>query len=119
MKTLSLIVFVLSFTFTTPVMAMDKDGRYMAAGYSCGEWVEIRKEDGWWSTVLENWIDGYVSAYNTQTPDVYHILGSTDKESVYLWMDKYCQDNPLNELPNGMLELTIELWPNRKRTQDD
>jgi len=120
MKTLSLIVLVLSFTFTTPTTAADKDGGYTSQGASsCGQWVESRKEDSWEKRVMQAWIAGYITAYNRQTPNVYHILGSTDLESVYLWMDKYCQENLLSRLSMGTANLTNELWPNRKRTADD
>jgi len=120
MKTLSLIVLVLSFAITTPVIAVDKNGTFSIQGASsCGNWVKFRKEDGWAAAGLQAWIAGYISAFNTQTPDVYSILGSTDLESALLWMDKYCQENPLKDLADGMFVLTDELWPNRKRTADD
>jgi len=120
MKTLSLIVLVLSFAITTPATAYDKTGAYSAQGSpSCGAWVKNRKEDSWTGSALETWITGYITAYNLQTPDVYNILGNTGIDSVYLWMDKYCQENPLKRLAKGMEILTHELWPNRKRTADD
>jgi len=120
MKTLSLIVLVLSFAITSPVIAADKDDRYLAQGSrSCGQWIEFRKEDGWQALVVEAWIAGYITAYNYQTPDVLNILGNTDITSVFLWTDKYCQENPLSRLHAGMDVLTKELWPNRKRTKDD
>jgi len=44
MKTLSLIVLVLSFAITTPA---DKDGFFGSYDhYSCGEWVKYRAEGG-------------------------------------------------------------------------
>ena len=120
MKTLSLIVLVLSFTFAAPVMAYDAELKYsVQALISCGAWVKERKEDSWTKEVYTAWITGYITAYNRQTPDVYSILGSADLESVLLWMDKYCQENPLSILSRGMDVLTDELWPNRKRTEDD
>jgi len=120
MKTLSLIVLILSFTFATPATARDKDDMYWVQGaISCGEWVKFRKEDSWEATATKAWIAGYITAYNLHRPDVYNILGSTDLESVNLWMDKYCQENPLSHLAKGMRALTIELWANRKRTADD
>lgn len=120
MKRLSLIVLVLSFTFAAPVTALDKDGYYWHQGpVSCGDWVKDRKGDSWAQAVNIYWITGYITAYNNQTPDVYNILGSTDMESVFLWMDKYCQENPLSNLSSGMDILTEELWPNRKRTAGD
>jgi len=120
MKTLSLIVLVLSFTFTTPAIAADKDDRYISQGSrSCGQWVELRKEDGWDNLVVESWIAGYITAFNIQTPDVFNILGNTDIASVFLWMDKYCPENPLSSVTAGMRALTDELWPKRQRTEND
>jgi len=105
-------------------MAVDSKGKYEGQGTrSCGEWVKDSKGAdvvAIWNNVADvNWITGYITAYNTQTPDVYNILGNTDVESVRLWMDKYCQENPLSNLAKGMESLTKELWPNRKRTADD
>ncbi len=120
MKRLSLIVLVLSFTFAAPVTAADKDGLFWWQDkISCGDWVKGRKEDSWTQTAYIFWIGGYITTYNLHIPDVYNILGSTDMESVFLWMDKYCQENPLSNLSIGMIVLTNELWPNRKRTADD
>jgi len=120
MKTLSLIVLVLSFTFAAPATAADKDGRYSAQGKSsCGEWVKNRSVGKWPALTMETWISGFITAYNIYVSDVHSIIGNTDKESVHLWMDKYCQENPLSNLSYGMELLTIELWPNRKRTKDD
>jgi len=120
MKTLSLIVLVLSFTFTTPVIAADKDRYYWVQGaISCGDWVKDRKKGGWVLNDDTYWIAGYITAYNLLTPDVHNIMGNTDMDSIYLWMDKYCQENPLSNLAGGMEILTHELWPNRKRTKDD
>ena len=87
--------------------------------YSCGEWVKYRKEGGCINGMQQRWIGGYITAYNLQTFDVLDIMASTDPESVFLWMDKYCQENPLSSLAVGMRVLTKELWPNRKRTADD
>ena len=120
MKRLSLIVLILSFTFAAPVTAADKDGLYSIQGdVSCGDWVKGRKDDRWLHVTYINWIVGYITAYNELISDVFDILGSTDMESVYLWMDKYCQENPLSKLAYGMEYLTNELWPNRKRTKDE
>jgi len=120
MKQLSLIVLVLSFAITTPTMADDAEGAYsVQAPISCGNWVEHSKEDDWTNTANHYWVVGYITAYNRLTPDVYNIMGDTDAPSVYLWMDKYCQENPLNLLADGMVHLIVELWPNRKRTKDD
>jgi len=114
MKTLSLIVFVLSFTFTTPIIARVNYDYTAQYDKSCGQWVNFRNEGGWEHAAVIGWIAGYISAYNKQTPGVYNILGSTGIDSVILWMDKYCRENPLSNLTTGMDVLTNELWPNRR-----
>jgi len=120
MKRLSLIVLVLCFTFAAPVTATDKDKKFWVQGpVSCGEWISARKEDRIMVAAFEFWIIGYITAFNAQKPDVYNIMGSTDTRSVYLWMDKYCRENPISYVHSGMQVLTVELWPNRKRTADD
>ena len=117
MKRLCLIVLVLSFTFTTT--AVDKDDHYMSVGSrSCGEWVNSRKDESSKNYfAILGWVSGYISSFNQMIPDVYNILGSTDMESIYLWMDKYCQENPLSNMAYGMRVITDELWPKRKRTK--
>jgi len=120
MKRLSLIVLVLSFTFAAPVTAYTVKGEYKAVGtITCGLWFKYRAQGGWMENAVIGYISGYITAYNFKTPDVHNIMGSTDIESVYLWMDKYCQENPLSMLSDGMEELTYELWPNRERTAGD
>jgi len=120
MKTLSLIVLVLSFAITTPAIAATDNGAYSTFGASsCGDWVKARKENKWVTVVQQRWIGGYLSAFNKQTYGVYNILGKTDMESAYLWMDNYCQANPLSSVIVGMEALTDELWPNRERIKDD
>jgi len=47
MKTLGLIVFVLSFTFTTPIIARVNYDYTAQYDKSCGQWVNFRNEGGW------------------------------------------------------------------------
>lgn len=105
---------------TLPAMASDENGYYSAKGArSCGDWVMARKENNSWDAFsMKGWIAGYFTAFDMQTEGVYSILGSTGDESVYLWMDKYCQENPLKNMGVAMEQLTSELWPNRKTSKD-
>jgi len=122
------ILTVLALTFTMPVMAADKNEEYGTYGITCGAWVEARKElesgkenvflNALGGDILQLWFAGYVTAFNSHVDDVYDILGSTDWVSVNLWMDKYCQENPLSNVSSGMEEITGELWANRQRTGD-
>ncbi|MCK5499274.1 MAG: hypothetical protein KAI77_08735 [Gammaproteobacteria bacterium] len=120
MKTISLIILVLSVTITMPVTASDKDGMYMSRGdISCGEWSDDRKNGGSSETTATSWILGYISAYNAQTPDVYDITSGIEVGSISLSMDKFCRVFPLSHLSDGVQVLIESLWPNRQRTADD
>ena len=120
MKTLGLIVLVLSVAITMLVKASDKDGMYMSRGdISCEEWSDDRKNGGSSETTDTSWILGYISAYNAQTPDVYDITSSIEVDSISLSMDKFCRVFPLSHLSDGVQVITESLWPNRQRTAED
>ena len=105
---------LLFFTISTPVMAADSDGQFVGLGApSCGEWVEARNENQAQATAFKSWVLGYFTAYNAQTQNVLNILGKTDRESSFLWLDQYCLENPLKLLVSGTILLTTELWPDR------
>jgi len=44
-------------------------------------------------------------------------LGDTDVSGAMLWLQNYCKANPSNDLAEGMLALTAELYPRRHRTR--
>jgi len=118
MKPLILIVLILSLTITMPAIAADKDGFVVAMGdITCEEWVSVRKKNSY--IYEEGWIAGYMSAYNLLTPEVINILGNTDMDSIYLWVDNYCQEKPLSSLFGAMRILTQELWPSRNSNELD
>jgi hypothetical protein len=74
-------------------------------GNSCGKWVETRKNNS--SSQREAWIAGYLSgvAYESEN----NVFVSIDAESIYLWTDKYCAENPLNEVAVAAYNLFLEL----------
>ncbi len=74
---------------------------------SCGTWIESRKSGGISEIAPQAWIVGYLSGISVESGK--DILASTDANSLYLWMDKYCRDNPLERLDNGGYNLFIEL----------
>ena len=114
-------VLVSLLVFSAPGYSADENGLANAIGISsCGEWVKERTADSVLSWQDKTWIAGYLTAYNRQTPDTWDIQGNTDIESIFLWLDKYCRENPLENLGGAMADLTEELYPNRtvKRTNN-
>lgn len=78
----------------------------------CGQWLNEK------SIADKSWLLGYVSgisqmqALNKNGRDP---LGQVNTSGqIYVWMDNYCQKNPLNKVHNGANELFIELMKRQK-----
>ncbi|WP_176481650.1 hypothetical protein [Pseudomonas sp. HAR-UPW-AIA-41] len=81
-----------------------------AGAGSCGEWVEERRENTYHATL--HWIQGFLSAYNAYVysgtnPD--GVFGGADYKAIAVWMDNYCQKNPLSTPYTGAELLIKEL----------
>lgn len=112
---------VTALMFVVPsVWGADADGRYMVMHESCGSYIKDRQARNQTGIAISRaWIEGYVSSYNIHTPATFNILGRTDIESVMLWLDNWCTNNPLKKLGNAMEVLMLELYPDRYRTGKD
>ena len=81
-----------------------------AGARSCGEWIENRKKNN--DIIYMSWIQGFISSYNLyvytrKNPN--GILGNADHNAIAVWMDNYCQSNPLNTLGVGTVDLIDDL----------
>lgn len=99
MKALSLIFILLCFSICNTSNAVMMDGYA-----TCGQWVS---EGGWAHKSDRAWILGYLSGKAASTGE--DVLRNTDKESIALWMDQYCKNNPLNDTADGARTLFKEL----------
>lgn len=78
----------------------------------CGEWIN-RKKNPYSELAVEAWLAGYMSGLSV----MHHLngnkndpLGKTNSvDQIFLWMDNYCQKNPLSDIPDGGNALFIEL----------
>lgn len=75
----------------------------------CGKWVKAEPE---MKTYLRFWINGYLSGLNqllssVRKKDFLAKIASTDQITVFV--DNYCQKNPLSTLSSAGLELMAEL----------
>jgi hypothetical protein len=75
----------------------------------CGTWSKTRRADtaGYLEYHLMGFIDGFTLVKNTE------IWGRTDgirvsRDSPYLWMDGWCQKNPLKKVIAGTGDFAIE-----------
>lgn len=79
----------------------------VVGGKSCGNWVKYRADsDTFAKTVVQNWIMGYLSGAAMNKGSDF--LSKLDGDSVFLWYDQYCQNNPLNSLAQASEQLIRE-----------
>lgn len=78
------------------------------AGADCGDWVKARKENR--ANILEAHLIGFLDGMASgRMIEIWEARGvKMSKKQAYLWMDKYCQSNPLSYVPTGAVELANE-----------
>ena len=84
-------------------------GVVVLGALDCGKWVQARTNSA--SSNLEHYLLGLLNglALGRQV-EFWQARGlpSPSRESVYLWMDGYCRDNPLNDVAQGATALYAE-----------
>ena len=80
---------------------------------SCGFWLEVRATR---DKPLDNrftqgreWISGWISAFNYYMEPSGDVTSGTDREGLYAWLDRYCQDNPTTPLAGAVVRLIEHL----------
>ena len=100
--------------------AADHDRAYWSQRpASCRDFLKVYRSDERKpeSEPVRNWIAGYLSAYNRQTPETYDILGTTDFERVLKAVEQHCKDNPLSDMSAAMEAVTVDLYATRHQTR--
>jgi hypothetical protein len=74
---------------------------------SCGAWaktatVPVTRQ------VYVHWIRGFISGYNYGAPKN-QVNTTLSDETVALYVDKFCRDNPLSQFPASAFKLVDEL----------
>jgi hypothetical protein len=84
----------------------------MFGDVDCGVWLNKKRMPD------RAWVLGYLSGLNT----MHELNGNSNNplskvnsaEQIYVWMDNYCQKNPLNTVGDGGFQLFIELMKKSK-----
>lgn len=78
----------------------------------CGRWATARKHDG--ADIWEGYVVGFLNGLSLGHDEEFWHAGNApiSRDAVFLWLDKYCDMNPLGLLTNG----TIELFNQRTQT---
>ena len=103
-----------------PLLAADKDRAYWSQRpTSCREYLKVYRPDERKpeSEGVRNWIAGYITAYNRQTPDTYNIMGISEFEHVLQSIERYCKDNSLSDIGAAMETVTADLYATRHQTR--
>ena len=87
---------------------------YGVATNSCGKLVEDLKQTNGW-VGYSSWLNGYltgVNVYNSHAPrrdGRRDIRREHDPQSLVLWIEKFCRENPLSTVMDATLMLVIDL----------
>ena len=110
MKSIIALIFIATFSLTTPVAAIDERGSWTPyAARSCGAWLENRQEGGWVEIIDGNWLTGFITGANLYRPGKKNYLEGTDVKSARIWIDNYCTKNPLRDAADAAADLIKEL----------
>ena len=87
-------------------------GQAVFGGSDCGQWAN-RRDSAISKTAAELWLAGYMSGINSMYVTYSKRADALNKvdslEQMVLWMDNYCNKNPLSNISIGGFELFREL----------
>ena len=80
---------------------------FMFKKRSCGDWMQA-KNDPATLYQYQSWFRGFFSGYNFGE-NKYTINNIPDDETIVLYIDKRCRDNPLQSIDISIIDLTREI----------
>jgi hypothetical protein len=95
--------------------AADPDGYYTIQGVgieTCEAWLGERLEDGAIAWYKQQWVLGYLTAFNRWAHDKEDIAAGLTSEQLFEWVDNYCQ---LNTRQTLALATEALIWSLRDR----
>ena len=110
MKILALSLLLIAPLLSAPSLSRDVQQYGVTATESCGTVMSIREraeKDPLYEMVYlryMEWVFGYLSGVQEVVA-----LNSTDNVAIMVWINNYCQANPLNDIGTAAQKLLIEL----------
>ena len=103
--------------------ASDKNGKYRetytADHGSCASFLLAQNECSHGRcrdlNTFSDWLMGYITSYNSSTPDTFDIVAKTDLNNSIIWLGNYCKQHPSNKYSQAVQSLMIELYPKRQK----
>jgi hypothetical protein len=65
---------------------------------------------------FNQWLDGFLTAYDMYTPDTFDIAFGKDLESLDAMLEKYCRQHPKTFFNKAAESLTFDLYTTRAKT---
>ncbi len=107
-----LVLFLLACCLAQPVLGVAQ-GVTIFGRPDCGVWLSKQRETD------KAWLLGYVSGISMS--EMGRLSGQSDPlgkissaEQIYIWMNNYCQKNPLKNVGDGVFSLYLELLTSPK-----
>ena len=97
-------------------IAADESGNvaiWGAGQKSCFSYINARKSDD--DSFYSNYLMGYLTAYNAQTPNTYRISGDKNMADILTWLDDYCEEKQVLGFDQAVGEFIIEHYPKRHK----
>lgn len=102
----------LAFSLLPSAAALAQDRPVSVLSYedtSCGAWMKSANVE-WARAQYLSWFRGFVSGYNYGNPgNQVHLERMPNAQTLYLFVDKYCRENPLNPFVSAAFNLVQEL----------
>lgn len=118
LRKLSIISFVF-FLCIGQTSARDFEGAYAVYGAgaeSCKNFNLAMKRSGAAQSYYDDWLIGYLSAFNVIMPETHNILGEMDFASAQGWLQRNCNRYPNELFVNAAARLTEVLYPMRYKS---
>lgn len=100
-------------------LAIAQPNSQVASGigtYSCGRYIELRQQnDPMAQVMLTSWMQGFLSGMNWTLAASNQMKLLPDHQSLNSYLDKYCRDNPLQQIISGVSALHRELPADGKK----
>ena len=83
-----------------------------AGNSSCGTWLDNREadDDDPWETIIDSqWVNGYLTGRQDGEASGLTEQQTSDAAARNIWLDNYCQANPLDDLTDAARGLWHEL----------
>lgn len=96
--------------------AADKSGSYTAFGAgnnTCESWLKERGKGEPRAWQLQQWLLGYVSAYNNWVHKGQNVADGSNAKEMFAWVDEYCADRSRDMLATVVEELILDLKKNQ------